>query len=71
MIELEHSLGLKGLPTAKCTAHGLVLRPEPFSAHATLTVTWSCPICTAEESMPVKDSSKRSQADGIDHAAGR
>ncbi len=62
MIELEHRLGLKGLPTAKCTEHVLVLRPEPVSAHATLTVAWSCPICTAEESMPLKDSSKRSQA---------
>jgi len=37
MIELEHRLGLKGLPTAKCTDHGLVLRPEPVSANATLT----------------------------------
>ena len=62
MVELEHSLGLKGLPTAKCTEHGLVLRPEPVSAHATLTVTWSCPICTAEESMSLKDSSKRPPA---------
>lgn len=62
MIELEHSLGLKGLPTAKCTEHGLVLRPEPVSAHATLTVTWSCPICTAEHSTPLKKPSKRSRA---------
>lgn len=62
MIELEHSLGLKGLPTAKCTEHGLVLRPEPVSAPATLTVTWSCPICTAKESTPFKKPSKRSRA---------
>ena len=61
-IELEHSLDWKGLPTAKCTEHGLVLRPEPVSTHATLTVTWSCPICTAEESMSLKDLWKRSQA---------
>jgi hypothetical protein len=54
MIELDDSSGLKGLPTAKCTEHGLVLRPEPVSAHPTLTVTWSCPICTAEESISLK-----------------
>jgi len=62
MIELEHRLGLKGLPTAKCTEHGLVLRPEPVSACATLTVIWSCPICTAEHSTPLKKPSKRSRA---------
>jgi hypothetical protein len=62
MIELEHRLGLKGLPTAKCTDHGLVLRPEPVSANATLTVTWSCPICTAEHSTPLKKTSKRARA---------
>ena len=62
MIELEHSLGLKGLPTAKCTEHGLVLRPEPVGARATLTVTWCCPICTAENATPLKKPSKRSRA---------
>jgi hypothetical protein len=56
MIELEHDLGLKGLPTAKCTEHGLVLRAEPASAHGILTVTWSCPICKAQESAPLKTS---------------
>jgi hypothetical protein len=64
MIELEHSLGLKGLPTAKCTKHGLVLRPEPVSEHATLTVTWSCPICRAENSTAFRKLSKRSRAPG-------
>lgn len=62
MIELEHRLGLKGLPTAKCSEHDLVLRPEPVSGNATLTVTWSCPICTAEDLTPLKKTSKRSRA---------
>ena len=60
MIELEHSLGLNGLPTAKCAEHGLVLRPEASAARATLVVTWSCPICKAEEWMRREGSSSRS-----------
>ncbi|PYT73131.1 MAG: hypothetical protein DMG39_07430 [Acidobacteria bacterium] len=63
MIELEHSLGLNGLPTAKCTEHGLVLRPEPVRAHTTLTVIWCCPICKAEESPPFKASNRSLASD--------
>jgi hypothetical protein len=49
MIELDHGTGLRGLPTARCTAHNLVLQPESFNDHGTLKLIWSCPICEAEE----------------------
>ena len=51
MIELDHGTGLRGLPTARCTTHNLVLQAEPFSEHGTLKLIWSCPICEAEEQM--------------------
>ena len=43
MIELDHDLDLRGLPTAKCTTHYLVLQAQSFSEHGTLTLIWSCP----------------------------
>ena len=49
MIELDHGTGLRGLPTARCTSHNLVLQPETFNEHGTLKLIWSCPICEAEE----------------------
>ena len=49
MIELDHGTGLRGMPTARCTTHNLVLQAESFSDHGTLKLIWSCPICEAEE----------------------
>ena len=51
MIELDHGTGLRGLPTARCASHNLVLQPECFSEPGTLKLIWSCPICEAEEQM--------------------
>ena len=51
MIELDHGIGLKGLPTARCVTHNLVLQAESFSEHGTLKLIWSCPICEAEDQM--------------------
>ena len=51
MIELDQGLGLRGLPTARCTTHNLVLQAECSGENGTLTLVWSCPICEAEEQM--------------------
>ena len=51
MIELDHGIGLRGLPTARCTTHNLVLQAEFSSENGTLKLIWSCPICEAEEQM--------------------
>ena len=51
MIELGNGMGLRGLPTARCTSHNLVLQAESFNEHGILKLIWSCPICDAEEQM--------------------
>lgn len=51
MIELDHGIGLRGLPTAKCSTHNLVLQAESSSEHGSLKLVWSCPICDAEQQM--------------------
>lgn len=51
MIELDDGMGLRGLPTARCSSHNLVLQAESFNEHGILKLIWSCPICKAEEQM--------------------
>ena len=51
MIELDQGVGLRGLPTARCTTHNLVLPAECSDENGTLKFVWSCPICEAEEQM--------------------
>ena len=61
MIELDHGIGLRGLPTARCATHNLVLQAESFNEHGTLKLIWSCPICEAEEQMkaPIENATLR------------
>jgi len=47
-IELEHAYGLQALPTAKCTKHGIVLRPDVDRPPGVLTLKYTCPACVHE-----------------------
>jgi len=57
-IELDHpGVQGQGLPTARCTKHGVGFGPETSRPPGTLIVTWTCPVC--KEEMKTQDSANR------------